>query len=36
MGGLSLSTVDTLLHQSDLRLTLKGDFHKSFFICFMS
>ena len=34
MGGLSLSTVDTLLHQSDLRLTLKRGFHKSFFYLF--
>ena len=30
MGGLSLSTVDALLHQSDLRLTLKDGFPKCF------
>ena len=30
MGGLSLSTVDTQLHQSDLRLTLKHGFPKCF------
>ena len=30
MGGLSLSTVDTLLHQSDLRSTLKDGFPRCF------
>ena len=30
MGGLSLSTVDTLLHQSNLHLTLKDGFPECF------
>ena len=32
MGGLSLSTVDTLLHQSDLHLTLKDVFLSVFYL----